>query len=206
MDRGCFVHKIPVEYGLVQVRPKVLDHLGLDTVTKEVAVQLLDRYRLSLLHASEFSDEDGVYIIFTNEALMAAVPCGKKKCVAAKKTLKALGIISQKKQGMNRPNKIYMTLNCLRQLCEVHHTALDGAEQIFREAPKGTARKGQKRAANKKNMIKNDPTKNERKRNGYQEARHDRAAVTDLSIPWDVVFYIPLADAVHFGLVSRCEA
>lgn len=38
------------------------------------------------------------------------------------------------------------------------------------------------------------------------EARHDRVSLADLPVSWDVVFYIPLADAVHFGLVVQRDA
>lgn len=162
MGSEYVVHKIPVEYGQFHVRPKVLDYLGLDAQTKEVAVHLLDRYRLSLLNIAEFSDEDGVYVIFPNEKLMAAVPCGKKKCADAKKTLEAIGIISQKKQGLNRPNKIYIDLARLQQLCEEHHTALDGAEPPPPEGPNAPFRREHNCATSKNIPKKNDLSKSDR--------------------------------------------
>jgi hypothetical protein len=49
-----------------------------------------------------------VYIIFTIEEIEGLLNCGKNKAIKAKKELLDIGLIKEKRQGLNKPNLIYI--------------------------------------------------------------------------------------------------
>jgi len=71
---------------------------------------LLDRMQLSMKNG--WMDEDGkVFIFFTVENVMEALACGNKKAGALLGELddrKGIGLITRIRQGMGRPDKIYV--------------------------------------------------------------------------------------------------
>ena len=71
---------------------------------------LLDRMQLSLKNG--WMDEDGrVYIFFTVGSIMEALACGNKKAgqlLAELDDRKGIGLISRVRQGMGRPDRIYV--------------------------------------------------------------------------------------------------
>lgn len=71
---------------------------------------LLDRMQLSLKH--DWVDEDGkVFIYYTVESIMEALTCGNKKAGALLAELddkRGIGLITRVRQGMGRPDKIYV--------------------------------------------------------------------------------------------------
>ena len=92
--------------------PKVLftdERFGaISTDAKTLYGILLDRMNLSA--ANGWLDQEGrVYIIFTVEEVMAALSCGNKKAVSLLAELeRKAGLIERKRQGLGRPNLIYV--------------------------------------------------------------------------------------------------
>lgn len=94
--------------------PKVLfsepEFKSLSTDARLLYGLLLDRMQLSLRNG--WMDEDGrVYIFFTVESIMEALACGNKKAgllLAELDDRKGIGLISRVRQGMGRPDRIYV--------------------------------------------------------------------------------------------------
>lgn len=92
--------------------PKVLftdERFGaISTDAKTLYGILLDRMNLSA--ANGWLDQEGrLYIIFTVEEVMAALSCGNKKAVSLLAELeRKAGLIERKRQGLGRPNLIYV--------------------------------------------------------------------------------------------------
>ena len=94
--------------------PKVLfiepEFKALSTDARLLYGLLLDRMQLSV--RNNWMDEDGrVYIFFTVESIMEALACGNKKAGQLLGELddrKGIGLISRVRQGMGRPDRIYV--------------------------------------------------------------------------------------------------
>ncbi len=69
---------------------------------------LLDRMNLSLKNG--WKDETGkVYIFFPIEEIMEALNCGNKKALSLLAELESnCGLIERRRQGLGRPNRIYV--------------------------------------------------------------------------------------------------
>ena len=87
---------------------KVFDHLSTDA--KLLYGLLLDRMQLSLKNG--WVDEDGkVFIYYTVESIMDALTCGNKKAgqlLAELDEKKGIGLISRVRQGLGKPDRIYV--------------------------------------------------------------------------------------------------
>lgn len=94
--------------------PKLLfsehEFSGLSTEAKMLYGLMLDRMQLSA--RNNWVDECGrIYIFFKIESIMAALSCGNKKACSLLAELddrKGIGLISRVKQGMGRPDRIYV--------------------------------------------------------------------------------------------------
>lgn len=65
--------------------------------------------RLSLSKKNNWYDDDGrVYIYYTIEQLKGELKCSTQSVVIAKKELSDFGLIEEVRQGVNKPNKIYV--------------------------------------------------------------------------------------------------
>jgi len=68
---------------------------------------MLDRMGLS--RKNDWFDQSGrIYIIFTIEEIMEYLNCGNNKSCKLLKELEKIGLIESKRQGMGRPNLIYV--------------------------------------------------------------------------------------------------
>lgn len=68
---------------------------------------LRDRYELSV--RNKWVDSAGhVYIIFTIEELQELMNYGNKKIIKIKKELADIGLLEEERQGLNRPNLLYL--------------------------------------------------------------------------------------------------
>ncbi|MCI6767634.1 DUF6017 domain-containing protein [Porcincola intestinalis] len=87
---------------------KVFDHLSTDA--KLLYGLLLDRMQLSLKNG--WVDENGkVFIYYTVESIMDALTCGNKKAgllLAELDEKKGIGLISRVRQGLGKPDRIYV--------------------------------------------------------------------------------------------------
>ena len=94
--------------------PKVLfsepEFKALSTDARLLYGLLLDRMQLSIRNG--WMDEDGrVYIFFTVGSIMEALACGNKKAgqlLAELDDRRGIGLISRVRQGMGRPDRIYV--------------------------------------------------------------------------------------------------
>ncbi len=68
---------------------------------------LLDRMSLSMKNRW-FDEEDRVYIIYTTDEIMVDLNIGSAKCVKLLKELEAYSLIERKKQGVPKPDIIYV--------------------------------------------------------------------------------------------------
>ena len=92
---------------------------------------LFDRLELSLKNG--WHDKDGnVFQYYTNEQLMIDLNCNSNKTIIKiKKELKDVGLITEVRQGMNLPNRIYLgALNgsvesTFQEVQKVHHGSVE---------------------------------------------------------------------------------
>lgn len=69
---------------------------------------LFDRRTLSI--KNKWYDDDGqIYMYFTNEQFMKELNCANGSVVKAKKELAQVGLLKEIRQGMNKPNRLYIT-------------------------------------------------------------------------------------------------
>ena len=68
---------------------------------------LLDRMCLSAENGW-MDEKNRVYIVFTIEEVQEELNCGSKKAVAIMKELEECGLIEKKRQGLSKPNLIYV--------------------------------------------------------------------------------------------------
>ena len=87
---------------------KIFEHLSTDA--KLLYGILLDRMQLSMKNG--WLDEEGkVYIYYTIESIMEALTCGNKKAgqlLAELDDRKGIGLISRVRQGLGKPDRIYV--------------------------------------------------------------------------------------------------
>lgn len=75
---------------------------------KQIYMFLFDRRTLSI--QNKWFDEKGdVFVYFTNEQLMEKLNCSNKPIVQAKKELHEIGLLREVRQGVNKPNRLYIS-------------------------------------------------------------------------------------------------
>ena len=84
------------EYKILSLRAKVMYML------------IFDRRTLSV--QNKWHDKNGdVFIYFTNQQFMELLNCNEKTVIKAKKELQDLGLIKEERQGVNKPNRLYIS-------------------------------------------------------------------------------------------------
>lgn len=74
---------------------------------KMMYMLLFDRRGLSV--KNKWHDEDGnIYMYFTNAQFMQELNCTEKTVIKAKKELAEIGLLKEVRQGINRPNRLYL--------------------------------------------------------------------------------------------------
>ena len=74
---------------------------------KVVYALIFDRRSLSL--ENNWYDKNGdVYMYFTNQQMMEKLNCSEKTIISSKKELEKYGLIKEVRQGVNRPNRLYI--------------------------------------------------------------------------------------------------
>ncbi|MGQ2286947.1 replication initiator protein A [Leuconostoc citreum] len=75
--------------------------------TKMAYAILRDRFLLSI--KNNWIDKNGdVYLIYKNSDLQAMLSVGEKKVISLKKELAYFGLLEEERQGLNRPNRLYV--------------------------------------------------------------------------------------------------
>lgn len=75
--------------------------------TKVAYSILKDRFKLSL--KNNWVDAEGnVFLIYKNKDLQKILGVGEKKVISIKKELTKFDLLEEERQGLNRPNKLYI--------------------------------------------------------------------------------------------------
>ena len=75
---------------------------------KQLYMFLFDRRTLSI--QNKWFDEKGdVFVYYTNEQLMEKLNCSNKPIIQAKKELHDIGLLREVRQGVNKPNRLYIS-------------------------------------------------------------------------------------------------
>lgn len=83
------------------------DYKKMSADAKLLYAILRDRFELSV--ENNWIDSDGnIYFIFTIEEIANMIGCGKDKAIKLKKELKKYDLLEEVRQGLNRPNLIYL--------------------------------------------------------------------------------------------------
>ena len=81
-------------------------HLSLRA--KVMYMLIFDRRTLSI--QNEWHDKNGdVFVYFTNQQFMVLLNCNEKTVIKAKKELQDFGFIKEERQGVNKPNRLYIS-------------------------------------------------------------------------------------------------
>ena len=81
---------------------------ALSDKAKQIYMFLFDRRTLSI--QNKWFDEKGdVFVYYTNEQLMEKLNCSNKPIIQAKKELHDIGLLREVRQGMNKPNRLYIS-------------------------------------------------------------------------------------------------
>ena len=75
---------------------------------KQIYMFLFDRRTLSIQN-KWFDDKGDVFVYFTNEQLMEKLNCSKPTIISAKKELADMGLLREFRQGVNKPNRLYIS-------------------------------------------------------------------------------------------------
>lgn len=91
--------------------PKVLFtnplYKGISNDAKVAYALLKDRFNYSLRN-NWVDENDNIYFIFTNDELMSLLSSGNQKVIKIKKELDSVGLLLQKRMGVNKPNHLYL--------------------------------------------------------------------------------------------------
>ena len=69
---------------------------------------IFDRRTLSI--QNKWHDKNGdVFVYFTNQQFMDLLNCNEKTVIKAKKELQDFGLIKEERQGVNKPNRLYIS-------------------------------------------------------------------------------------------------
>ena len=98
---------------------------------KQIYMFLFDRRTLSI--QNKWFDEKGdVFVYFTNEQLMEKLNCSNKPIIQAKKELHDIGLLREVRQGVNKPNRLYIfgSVESTRQeVSKVHTGSVESTRQ-----------------------------------------------------------------------------
>ena len=68
---------------------------------------LKDRFELSKIN-NWIDEENNIYLLYTNKQLCSILQYGEPKIIKLKKELEKFNLILNERQGLNKPNKIYL--------------------------------------------------------------------------------------------------
>ena len=77
------------------------------TDAKVMYALLKDRFELSKIN-NWIDEENNIYLLYTNKQLCSILQYGEPKIIKLKKELEKFNLIINERQGLNRPNKIYL--------------------------------------------------------------------------------------------------
>ena len=127
---------------------------------KQIYMFLFDRRTLSI--QNKWFDEKGdVFVYFTNEQLMEKLNCSNKPIIQAKKELHDIGLLREVRQGVNKPNRLYISgsVESTRQeVSKVHKGSVESTRQEVSKVHKGSV-ESTRQEVSKVHTIKTDNIK-----------------------------------------------
>lgn len=108
---------------------------ALSDKAKQIYMFLFDRRTLSIQN-KWFDDKGDVFVYFTNEQLMEKLNCSNKPIIQAKKELSDCGLIKEIRQGVNKPNRLYIlgSVESTQRKCRKYTSG--SVENTFQEVEK----------------------------------------------------------------------
>ena len=173
------------EYKILSLRAKVMYML------------IFDRRTLSI--QNKWHDKNGdVFIYFTNQQFMELLNCNEKTVIKAKKELQDLGLIKEERQGVNKPNRLYISgtvKNTGQELQKLQSGTVKNTGQELQKLQSGTV-KNTGQELQKLQSIKTDNIKTNISRLSEPEGAgantlysiEDAHAENDLGIVHDWIF------------------
>lgn len=132
----------------------------LSTEAKLLYGLLLDRMQISIRNG--WLDQEGrVFIYYTIDAVMEALSCGNKKAgtlLAELDDRKGIGLITRIRQGLGKPDRIYVHKCVLPEMSKGHFQTCqnDTSGDVERTVPDMSEEHTNKKEINKNNMNKID--------------------------------------------------
>lgn len=84
------------------------EYKRLNLRAKVVYMLIFDRRTLSI--QNKWHDENGdVFVYFTNKQFMSLLNCDEKTVIKAKRDLQDFGLLKEVQQGVNKPNRLYIS-------------------------------------------------------------------------------------------------
>ena len=161
---------------------------------KQIYMFLFDRRTLSI--QNKWFDEKGdVFVYFTNEQLMAKLNCSNKPIVQAKKELHDIGLLREVRQGVNKPNRLYISgsVESTRQeVSKIHEGSVESTRQEVSKIHEGSV-ESTRQEVSKIHTIKTDNINTNLSRlsepdgagGNYIDSIEDAPAENDLGIVHD---------------------
>ena len=102
---------------------------------KQIYMFLFDRRTLSI--QNKWFDEKGdVFVYYTNEQLMEKLNCSKPTIISAKKELADMQLLREVRQGVNKPNRLYISGSKKTLLQEVKKVDHGSKKTLLQEVKK----------------------------------------------------------------------
>ena len=102
---------------------------------KQIYMFLFDRRTLSI--QNKWFDEKGdVFVYYTNEQLMEKLNCSKPTIISAKKELADMELLREVRQGVNKPNRLYISGSKKTLLQEVKKVDHGSKKTLLQEVKK----------------------------------------------------------------------
>ena len=164
---------------------------------KQIYMFLFDRRTLSI--QNKWFDEKGdVFVYYTNEQLMEKLNCSNKPIIQAKKELHDIGLLREVRQGVNKPNRLYISgsVESTRQeVSKVHTGSVESTRQEVSKVHTGSV-ESTRQEVSKVHTIKTDNIKTNISRLSEPEGAGDNSLYSiedappqnDLGIVHDWIF------------------
>ena len=150
--------------------------------SKQVYMFLFDRRTLSI--QNKWFDEKGdVFVYFTNEQLMEKLNCSKPTIISAKKELADMGLLREFRQGVNKPNRLYISGSKKTLLQEVKKVDHGSKKTLLQEVKKVDTIKTDNINTNLSRLSEPDGAGA-----NYIDSIEDAPAENDLGIVHDWIF------------------
>ena len=173
------------------------EYRNLSLRAKVMYMLIFDRRTLSI--QNKWHDKNGdVFIYFTNQQFMELLNCNEKTVIKAKKELQDFGLIKEERQGVNKPNRLYISgtvKNTGQELQKLQYGTVKNTGQELQKLQYGTV-KNTGQELQKLQSIKTDNINTNLSRlsepegagANYIDSIEDAPAENDLGIVHDWIF------------------